>query len=880
MAAKEYDLHLQKEDIRQEIRRELKIKEGAENLRKAATDAKTRGHVANILRRTDSNLRKLQEELNELHAQVGQESNEQPQPRKSYSTGSLGAATEPGATQAEIESALDEVEKQIVVETKVKHGAEKMLREHEKGSSTSRSVINDTEQMLADSKQKIVVLQMSKLRLETRLETLQSGARVRATGDEAAPGPDDMALASRIEEIRHRIQVESRVIVGAKNIVRTLSSANRPGTGEQMKKTIAEAMSQVEESERKVELMRVSLESLLGRVSESALGKRKPRTAPSALTGTLKVRLAGITGVYEPPDKPSLKSMFKRKISSGDTKKTSPDGRNSLTGGDDARLAVKLDNALHHQTSWKSPNVNCYDDTLTLSLSKSRELEVDVYWRHYRPMCGVLFAKLEDFLDCEKKLMELAVEPSGTLYCEVTFENPVVDRAAGRIKLQRQGKIFPKNKAGRNIIRVNQLNTNVTTWARLLKRAAVPAVTNEFRASDRRRTDHEIDPVEESEDPHTPLKRSASTPTPVKIRSGAINEDPLDNGHTSPVSPVNELPDGIKMSQFNCLSVLGRGHFGKVLLVEHRKTKQTFALKALKKGDVIARDEVESLLSEKRIFQIANRDRHPFLVNMHGCFQTDSHVCFVMEYAPGGDLMMHIHTDVFSESRACFYVACVVLGLQYLHDNDIVYRDLKLDNLLLDADGYVKMADFGLCKDGMPHGARTSTFCGTPEFLAPEVLTETTYTRAVDWWGLGVLIFEMLVGESPFPGDDEEEVFDSIVNDEVHYPKFLSNESVAIMRRLLRRDPERRLGASEKDAEDVKKQAFFRQIDWEHLLARKISPPFKPIIRGRHDVSNFDDEFTTEEAILTPPREPRPITATDQLLFSDFDFVPKWSDLG
>ena len=176
-----------------------------------------------------------------------------------------------------------------------------------------------------------------------------------------------------------------------------------------------------------------------------------------------------------------------------------------------------------------------------------------------------------------------------------------------------------------------------------------------------------------------------------------------------------------------------------------------------------------------------------------------------MEYAAGGDLMMHIHADVFTEPRTVFYTGCVVLGLQYLHENKIIYRygfkmllhilhtnwfklcrDLKLDNLLLDTEGYVKIADFGLCKEGMGYGDRTGTFCGTPEFLAPEVLTETSYTRAVDWWGLGVLIFEMLVGESPFPGDDEEEVFDSIVNDEVRYPRFLSLEAIAIMRRVSR----------------------------------------------------------------------------------------------
>lgn len=222
------------------------------------------------------------------------------------------------------------------------------------------------------------------------------------------------------------------------------------------------------------------------------------------------------------------------------------------------------------------------------------------------------------------------------------------------------------------------------------------------------------------------------------------------------------------VDQFRLISVLGRGHFGKVILSQYKNTGEYFAIKALKKGDIIARDEVESLLSEKRIFEgcycqksfspqankvlnlVANSIRHPFLVNLFACFQTEAHVCFVMEYAAGGDLMMHIHADVFSEQRAVFYAACVVLGLQYLHENKIIYRDLKLDNLLLDTEGYVKIADFGLCKEGMGFGDRTGTFCGTPEFLAPEVLTETSYTRAVDWWGLGVLIFEMLVGEVGF----------------------------------------------------------------------------------------------------------------------------------
>ncbi|KAK4336781.1 hypothetical protein RND71_043989 [Anisodus tanguticus] len=280
-----------------------------------------------------------------------------------------------------------------------------------------------------------------------------------------------------------------------------------------------------------------------------------------------------------------------------------------------------------------------------------------------------------------------------------------------------------------------------------------------------------------------------------------------------------------------------------------------FAIKALKKRDILVRDEVDSLMAEKRIFETSTSVRHPFLVNLFACFQTADHFCFVMEYTCGGDLMMHIHQDTFTEPRAVFYAACVVLGLQFLHDNKIIYRDLKLDNLLLDSEGYVKIADFGLCKEGIGYGDRTSTFCGTPEFISPEVLTDSSYTRAVDWWGLGVLIFELLVAESPFCGEDEEQVFDSIVNDEVRYPKYLSNEAVLIMKRLLRKDPEKRLGSSERDAEDIKKQSFFRS-----------SPD---------DVRNFDREFTKEKPILSVPEDNK-IALKDSFMLSDFDYVADW----
>jgi len=271
---------------------------------------------------------------------------------------------------------------------------------------------------------------------------------------------------------------------------------------------------------------------------------------------------------------------------------------------------------------------------------------------------------------------------------------------------------------------------------------------------------------------------------------------------------------------------------------------------------------------------VASNRKHPFLINLFAGFQTDKHIFFVMEYSMGGDLMRHIHDDIFSEERASFYAACVVLGLEFLHENNIVYRDLKLDNLLLDREGFVKLADFGLCKEGMGPEDRTSTFCGTPEFLAPEVLTDSSYTRAIDWWGLGVLIYEMLVGEPPFSGDDEEEIFDSIVTDDVSYPRFLSLEAITLLRRLLRKDPTKRLGYGEADASEIKVQRFFNHIEWDKLLKRKMKPKFVPRIADPEDVSNFDDEFTNEvDPHPSPAKDGRQISEAEQSLFRAFDFT-------
>jgi classical protein kinase C len=308
----------------------------------------------------------------------------------------------------------------------------------------------------------------------------------------------------------------------------------------------------------------------------------------------------------------------------------------------------------------------------------------------------------------------------------------------------------------------------------------------------------------------------------------------------------------IGLEHFNFLAVLGKGNFGKVMLAETKATKKLYAIKVLKKEFIIENDEVESTKSEKRVFLIANKERHPFLLNLHACFQTETRVYFVMEYISGGDLMLHIQRGQFTGKRAQFYAAEVCLALKYFHENGVIYRDLKLDNILLTLDGHIKIADYGLCKEDMWYGSHTSTFCGTPEFMAPEILLDKKYGRAVDWWAFGVLIYQMLLQQSPFRGDDEDEIYDAILADEPLYPIHMPRDSVSILQKLLMREPELRLGSGPTDAQEIMSHAFFRNINWEDVRDKKIPPPFQPQITSPTDTSNFDPEFTSVTPVLTP----------------------------
>ncbi|CAH1155368.1 unnamed protein product [Phaedon cochleariae] len=337
--------------------------------------------------------------------------------------------------------------------------------------------------------------------------------------------------------------------------------------------------------------------------------------------------------------------------------------------------------------------------------------------------------------------------------------------------------------------------------------------------------------------------------------------------------PATTIPRFRKycIDDFNFLKVLGKGSFGKVLLAELKSTEYYYAVKCLKKDVVLEDDDVECTLIERKVLALGTK--HPYLCHLLCTFQTESHLFFVMEYLNGGDLMFHIQTSGrFPENQARFYGAEIVSGLKFLHNKGIVYRDLKLDNILLDFDGHVRIADFGMCKLQIFLDRMAETFCGTPDYMAPEIIKGQHYNQCVDWWSFGVLLYEMLLGQSPFSGCDEDELFWSICNEKPVLPRYLSTEATNILTLFLEKDASKRLGNRFSPHGDIQDQPFFRSIDWCALEARKLEAPFKPNLQHPLDTQYFDKHFTVEKAKLTPI-ETTILQSMDQSQFQGFSYT-------
>jgi serum/glucocorticoid-regulated kinase 3 len=298
------------------------------------------------------------------------------------------------------------------------------------------------------------------------------------------------------------------------------------------------------------------------------------------------------------------------------------------------------------------------------------------------------------------------------------------------------------------------------------------------------------------------------------------------------------------LQDFTMIQVIGRGSFGKVVLVAHRQTKKLYAMKILAKDNVVKRKQVEHTRTERRVLGYTD---HPFIVGLLCAFQTPQRLYFVLDYCPGGELFYHLsRMKKLPEHMACFYAAEITLALEHLHSLGVVYRDLKPENILLTKDGHIKLADFGLAKEGIRDGTSgTNSLCGTPEYLPPEILDRQGHGTAVDWWNLGMVLYEMLTGLPPWYTNDRKKLFERLRSARLHFPPYVSRRAENLIRHLLTRNPHERLGS--KGAHQVKAHSFFSHIDWNRLLQKKIQPPFRPCHTTMKDGEaplNFEAEFT------------------------------------
>lgn len=347
--------------------------------------------------------------------------------------------------------------------------------------------------------------------------------------------------------------------------------------------------------------------------------------------------------------------------------------------------------------------------------------------------------------------------------------------------------------------------------------------------------------------------------------------------HIEFAKELKEVSEKVDIEDFVVLKVLGRGTYGKVMLVQHKEEGIVYALKTLRKKNIVKTMQVDHTKAERKILE---KMEHPFIVTLRYAFQTRLKLYMVFDYIPGGELFQHLkNEEFFKEDRTRFYASELFLALEFLHSKNIVYRDLKPENILLDADGHIKLTDFGLAKqleketeDGKAAGAKTSTFCGTDEYLAPEIILHQPYAESVDWWAFGVLIYEMLTGWPPWQENNRKVLYEKIL----HEPADLSNENLSevaksLLRGLLAKDVKARIKPA-----DIKKHPFFASVDWMKVKVKGVTPTFKPNVKSVTDVGNFDKAFTEEDPMQESyaPAQMSTGASVQNDCFKGFTFIP------
>ncbi|XP_072404313.1 ribosomal protein S6 kinase alpha-1 isoform X2 [Chiloscyllium punctatum] len=382
----------------------------------------------------------------------------------------------------------------------------------------------------------------------------------------------------------------------------------------------------------------------------------------------------------------------------------------------------------------------------------------------------------------------------------------------------------------------------------------------------------------ETENGHGTSEETTDPPVQAKSEITWIEKDFVslkckDEGNVKEINITHHVKEGSEKadpSHFELLKVLGQGSFGKVFLVRKIKAPdagQLYAMKVLKKATLKVRDRVRTKLERDILVDV----NHPFIVKLHYAFQTEGKLYLILDFLRGGDLFTRLSKEVmFTEEDVKIYLAELALALDHLHSFGIIYRDLKPENILLDEEGHIKLTDFGLSKEAVDHEKKAYSFCGTVEYMAPEVVNRRGHTLSADWWSYGVLMFEMLTGSLPFQGKDRKETMTLILKAKLGMPQFLSPEAQSLLRALFKRNPANRLGAGVDGVEEIKRQPFFTNIDWNKLYRRELKPPFKPAVARPDDTFYFDPEFTER----TPKDSPGvPPSASAHKLFRGFSFV-------
>jgi serum/glucocorticoid-regulated kinase 2 len=335
----------------------------------------------------------------------------------------------------------------------------------------------------------------------------------------------------------------------------------------------------------------------------------------------------------------------------------------------------------------------------------------------------------------------------------------------------------------------------------------------------------------------------------------------LENNIKNTQTILSRDGNDVNENDFEIISTLGKGYFGKVFLVEKKIDKKLFALKVISKLEIVKKNFFDNLKNEKNIME---KIKNPFVVNLEYCFATPAYVFFVMKFKQGGELYYHLRKQTrFSESIAKFYACQILSGLIYLHDLNIMYRDMKAENILLDKEGNAALADFGISKI-LDIKESTKSFVGTPEYVAPEIILQTGHNKAVDIWCFGILLYEMVYGLPPFYNKNQNIMLNWILKLEPTFPKMIiiSDDLKDLIKKCLQKEPEKRIGF--KNTKEILEHPWFNDINWKEVNSLTIEPPIKPVIRNHYDVDNFNKECAKEDNVLEDLKE------EDQLIINNF----------